>query len=45
MPAGSGLVKFRDFGLLVFWYLFFINILLRKKSWEFMELVGQQNRT
>jgi hypothetical protein len=45
MPAGSGLVKFKDFVLLVFWYLFFINILLRKKSWEFMELVGQQNRT
>lgn len=41
MPAGSGLVIL----VLVILYHFFINILLRKKSWEFMELVGQQNRT
>jgi hypothetical protein len=41
MPAGSGLVIF----VLVIYYPFFINILLRKKSWEFMGLVGQQNPT
>lgn len=28
MPAGSGLVKFRDFGLLVFWYFFIVSYLL-----------------
>ena len=28
MPAGSGLVKFKDFGLLVFWYFFIVGFLL-----------------